>query len=43
METGRRTQPHSVDVVRRCVTVGAWLLAAAAAAILGLDLEDPRA
>ena len=39
METGRRPHPSSVDLVRRCVTFGFWLLAASAAATLGLDLE----
>jgi hypothetical protein len=30
---------HHVDVVRKCFTVGFWLLAAGASAVLGLDLE----
>jgi hypothetical protein len=39
METIRRAEQHSVDAVRKYVTVGFWLLAAGAAATLGLDLE----
>jgi hypothetical protein len=39
METGRRAEPQHVDVVRKCVAFGFWLLAAGAAATLGLDLE----
>ena len=30
---------HHVDVVRTCFSVGFWLLAAGASAVLGLDLE----
>jgi hypothetical protein len=37
MGTSRRAElPHG-DVVRRCVAFGFWLLAAGAAATLGLD------
>ena len=39
MQNGRRTQPPHRDVVRLCVTFGFWLLAASAAATLGLDVE----
>jgi hypothetical protein len=39
MTTSRRTDHHSVDAVRKCFTVGFWLLAAGASAVLGLDLE----
>lgn len=38
MTTSWRTE-HHVDAVRRCFTVGFWLLAAGASAVLGLDLE----
>jgi hypothetical protein len=43
MGTNRRAEhPHGY-VVRRCVAFGFWLLAAGAAATLGLDPEfDPR-
>jgi len=37
--TGWRVDPHHVDVMRKCFTVGFWLLAAGASAVLGLDLE----
>lgn len=37
--TSWRVDHHHVDVVRKCLTVGFWLLAAAASAVLGLDLE----
>ncbi|CAA9228272.1 MAG: hypothetical protein AVDCRST_MAG52-891 [uncultured Blastococcus sp.] len=37
--TGRPADHHHVDVVRKCFTVGFWLLAAGASAVLGLDLE----
>ena len=37
--TRRRAEQHHVDVVRKCFTVGFWLLAAGASAVLGLDLE----
>jgi hypothetical protein len=39
MEISRRAEPQHVDVVRKCVAFGFWLLAAGAAATLGLDLE----
>ncbi|WP_324275603.1 hypothetical protein [Blastococcus brunescens] len=39
MTTTWRTEHHSVDAVRKCLTVGFWLLAAGASAVLGLDLE----
>ncbi len=43
MESSRHAEHHSVVAVRKCLTVGFWLLAAGAAAALGLDLEmDPR-
>ncbi len=38
MTTSPRTD-HHVDAVRRYLTVGFWLLAAGASAVLGLDLE----
>lgn len=34
-----RTEHHHVDAVRKCFTVGFWLIAASASAVLGLDLE----
>ncbi len=37
--SGRRVEHPHVDVVRKCFTFGFWLLAAGAAATLGLDLE----
>ena len=37
--TSWRAEHHHVDVVRKCFTVGFWLLAAGASAVLGLDLE----
>ena len=40
MATSWRTEHHHVDAVRKCLTVGFWLLAAGASALLGLDLED---
>ncbi len=39
MTTSRRTEHHHVDAVRKCLTVGFWLLAAGAAAALGLELD----
>ncbi len=39
MATNERTEHHHVDAVRKCFTVGFWLLAAGASAVLGLDLE----
>ena len=43
MEFTGRVQPRHVHVVRRCVSFGFWLLAASAAATLGLDVEfGPR-
>lgn len=39
MSSSLRAEHQHVDVVRRCVTFGFWLLAAGAAATLGLDLE----
>ena len=39
MATSRRAGHHHVDAVRQCLTVGFWLLAAGASAVLGLDLE----
>jgi hypothetical protein len=38
MATNRRTDHHG-DAVRKCLTVGFWLLAAGASAVLGLELE----
>ncbi len=38
MATSRRTD-HHVDVVRRCLTVSFWLLAAGASAVLGLEID----
>ena len=38
MATNRRTDHHG-DAVRRYLSVGFWLLAAGASAVLGLDLE----
>lgn len=35
----RHSEHHYVDVVRTCLTVGFWLLAAGASALLGLDIE----
>ncbi|MFD2092781.1 hypothetical protein [Blastococcus deserti] len=37
--TERRGEHPHVDVVRKCFSFGFWLLAAGAAATLGLDLE----
>lgn len=34
-----RSEHHHVDAVRKYFTVGFWLLAAGASAVLGLDLE----
>ena len=43
MATHWRADHHHVDVVRKCLIVGFWLLAASASAVLGLDLETtPR-
>ncbi len=39
MQSNRRAEHPHVDMVRKCVTFGFWLLAAGAAATLGLDLE----
>jgi hypothetical protein len=39
MNTSRRPHHPHAETVRKCVTVGFWLLAATAAATLGLDLE----
>jgi hypothetical protein len=39
MTTSWRTDHHHVDAVRKCLTVGFWLLAAGASAVLGLELE----
>jgi hypothetical protein len=39
METSQRAEHQHADAVRKCLTVGFWLLAAGAAAALGLDLE----
>jgi hypothetical protein len=39
MTTSWRADHHHVDTVRKCFTVGFWLLAASASAVLGLDLE----
>jgi len=39
MQSSRRADHRHGDTVRRIVTVGFWLLAAGAAATLGLDLD----
>lgn len=39
MATSWHTDDHRVVAVRKCLTVGFWLLAAGASAVLGLDLE----
>jgi hypothetical protein len=39
MQSSRRADHQPVDTVRRLVTFGFWLLAACAAATLGLDLD----
>lgn len=39
MATSRRGDHHHVNAVRKCFTVGFWLLAAGASAVLGLELE----
>jgi hypothetical protein len=39
MTSSRRADHHHVDAVRKCFTVGFWLLAAGASAVLGLELE----
>jgi hypothetical protein len=39
MESIRRAEHQHVDGVRKYLTFGFWLLAAGAAATLGLDLE----
>jgi hypothetical protein len=41
--TSRRAEHHHADLFRKCVTVGFWLLAAGASAVLGLDLEGDGA
>ena len=43
MTTSWRADHHHVDVVRKCFTVGFWLLAASASAVLGLDLDPETA
>ena len=39
MITSRRADHQHVDTFRKCFTFGFWLLAAGAAAALGLDLD----
>lgn len=39
MTSSWRAEHHHVDAVRKCFTVGFWLLAAGASAVLGLELE----
>ena len=39
MESSRRAEHHSVVAVRKCLTVGFWLLAAGASAVLGLEID----
>jgi hypothetical protein len=39
MITSRRADHQHVETVRKCITFGFWLLAAGAAAALGLDLD----
>ena len=39
MRVNRRAEHLHVDAVRKCVSFGFWLLAAGAAATLGLDLN----
>ncbi|MGY1802976.1 hypothetical protein ACI78T_06825 [Blastococcus sp. SYSU D00922] len=39
MTSSWRAEHHHVDAVRKCFTVGFWLLAVGASAVLGLELE----
>ena len=39
MTRDQHDQHRHTDAVRRCVTIGFWLVAAGAAATLGLDLD----